>query len=618
MIQGMIYLCPVKLEEMDRLSLNISCCLLWILAILPLSGCARIMGSAGGGSGQMASVNFSFGVRHNDSVWLSGDAGIRDINIYVYHNGKLECSAYFEDAGKVGISIESGRLYRIYALANVGLMYPPVDEQALREGRYGIAEMDALQSSAVPMSASAAVPVTGTHLSIGMELSPLVAKLGLKVEVPDRGKFRVESIRIGNIASAFCPFADSCQATSVLEEAYLVPEDKLGAVNDGRIIYVHVPENCQGVFFQGNRDSRRKTPENLPPEIRGRCTYLEITVIREDVPEIFVFCLGRDAVSDCNVVRNTYEKVTLHFADDYGDYVWEVKDSVSAPGTDFIAGGESGHILYTDSQRELIQLQVNSARDAWQDIIYAGGKYVMAGDCGTLASSSDGDSWHTAEMGDIAWQALAYGEGKYVAVGFRTRSYPRRVTGYTAVSSDGMSWVLTEQEGYCLQDVAYGAGMFLASGSLSATGNLRAGHFFTLDGDDKWQLCGGLPQPCPCLIYGKGSFVALGKGRIMCSDDGVQWSLVEDTGCSDVCNMAYGGGTYVCTGTSGRTVYSLGGLDWSVSGISGVSLSGVSYGRGVFISTGKGGLVMISRDGESWERVDTASPMDLYCAAVKQ
>ena len=192
---------------MDRFSLSIMFLAVWLVMLVSVSGCAKTQGEGAAGSpSRRASVSFSVSIRDRAGVWPA--AAVENINIYVYRDGMLEDSAYSGEADKIGISVETGREYSFYALANVGQRYPPVEERLLKSSRYDIAGLVVLQSGMIPMSASAEASVSGEHCSIPIELSPVAAKLGLKLEAPARWKYRVQSVRVVNLAADYCPFVD--------------------------------------------------------------------------------------------------------------------------------------------------------------------------------------------------------------------------------------------------------------------------------------------------------------------------------------------------------------------------------------------------------------------------
>ena len=606
--------------------LNVRDAVIWLFIVCAFSGCRRMTWERGSEDlTHRTSVSFNIGVVNAGTVWQEGEAGIKDVNIYVYRNGSLEDYVYTEDITKAGMYLESGREYRFYALANKGQLYPPLDERSLKNSRYSIRELSELGAEGLPMSAVSSAIVSGAHCSVSLSLSPVAAKIGLKVEVPSSGNFRLESVRIVNPAEDYSPFSDGYKAKTVLG-AYSASQDEIEYVREGRIIYVSVLENCQGVLFPDNEDSRDKTPDNLPAGKQSGCTCLEITVAGDggsaDSGRVYSLCLGADAVSDCNIVRDTYSLVTLRLTGNGPrDYIWEVRSGANVPGIRFVAAGESGNVLYTDSQGEIIEIRVGDV--AWRDIIYASGKYVMAGDDGRLAYSPDGETWQVTEAGTAHWQALAYGNGRYVAVGYRMsalsgRAYPRKVNGYAAVSTDGISWQVTEKKGYCMEDVAYGKGTFAATGYyMTAAGGITSGHFFASSDGESWRVCKGFQSDFPCLVYGKDGFVAMSDGYLAYSPDGISWQNTEDTGFRLVYNLAYGEGTYAGPDIFGRAVYSVGGIGWTRTETGAKGYSGIFYSKGCFLMPGDGGLLMFSDNGKAWRKAETGSSVDLYCAAVR-
>ena len=312
-----------------------------------LWGCAEMPGGTGTeDQARMTSVSFNITVRNGDTVWPSGGVGISDVNIYVYRDGKLEGSVFSGKTDKIGMQLESGREYRFYALSNVGLMYPPAEERLLKSSRYDIAGLPVLQSDDLPMSASSSAVVAGTHCSVSLSLVPVAAKLGLKVEAAERNGFHLKSIRIVNLAAEYSPFSDAYKARTMLPEDFSASQEEISAVSAGKIIYVPVLENCQGELFPGNTDSRNKTPDRLSSEYSSMCTWLEITAVcigsgDGSGESVYRFCIGGDAVSDCNIVRNTYSRITLRLTgDSMTDYEWNVRNGVKAPEIGFIAAGE--------------------------------------------------------------------------------------------------------------------------------------------------------------------------------------------------------------------------------------------------------------------------------------
>ena len=252
-------------------------CLCLLPPLLCFGGCARFESDTRPEDPvkqDMTYVSFNIGTASLETRDASV-AAVNDINVYAYRNGKLEGNVYSDNLRKTGMYLESGKEYVFYALANVGQSYPPLEESELKALRNTVSGPDGLDlDAAVPMSATGTAVVDGAHCSLGIKLTAMVAKIGLKVESCEG--FEVHTVRFMNIAADYCPFAASSQARAVMTEEFTGDSDEIREINSGKIIYVPVLENCQGSLFPANEDSRDKTPENLSDDRRALCTYVEV------------------------------------------------------------------------------------------------------------------------------------------------------------------------------------------------------------------------------------------------------------------------------------------------------------------------------------------------------
>ena len=602
-------------------------CLCLLPPLLCFGGCARFESDTRPEDPvkqDMTYVSFNIGTASLETRDASV-AAVNDINVYAYRNGKLEGNVYSDNLRKTGMYLESGKEYVFYALANVGQSYPPLEESELKALRNTVSGPDGLDlDAAVPMSATGTAVVDGAHCSLGIKLTAMVAKIGLKVESCEG--FEVHTVRFMNIAADYCPFAASSQARAVMTEEFTGDSDEIREINSGKIIYVPVLENCQGSLFPANEDSRDKTPENLSDDRRALCTYVEVCASHnvsgqaaEDA--VYRFCLGQDAVSDCNVTRNTYTRVTLRITGaGSGDFSWKLGRDIPIPDVRLVAAGSSGKVIYTDSAGEVLDMKVGET--GWYDIIHAGDRYVMVGEDGWTACSDDGAFWDAVKVSDADWQSVAYGSGKYVAVGYKeyrlSKAYPTQMKGYVAVSEDGVSWNVSEMEDFCLEDIACGGGVFVITGYYKTpAGSFTSGRFFISSDAGSWTESHVYDAGYPCIVYGNDVFAVIGHGSFSCSSDGVSWTPPEDIRYRYVNDIAYGNGTYVAVGFFGTVIYSLGGLGWDKADVSVRSLSGVAYGGGCFIASGDDGVLMYSSDGNVWKTIDTGQDEDLYCVCMK-
>ena len=92
-------------------------------------------------SEQETAVQFFIESIDTDSVKSSIDASetvVKDINIYAYHNGKLEKAEYFEDVSSFTVSLIKERKYNLYALSNMGRMTPPSLEESMLQTKFSM------------------------------------------------------------------------------------------------------------------------------------------------------------------------------------------------------------------------------------------------------------------------------------------------------------------------------------------------------------------------------------------------------------------------------------------------------------------------------------------------
>lgn len=135
----------------------------------------------------------------------------------------------------------------------------------------------------------------------------------------------------------------------------------------------------------------------------------------------------------------------------------------------FIALGKlnsSGYLFSSTDGINWSKISLISNYYYWKSLIYAGGKYVVAGyifssvPSGAIATSVNGINWNIVKVGDgdYRWNDVAYGNGRYVAVDD---------TGSIALSDDGETWRVKSSNipglsGLSMQKIIYANGVFLA------------------------------------------------------------------------------------------------------------------------------------------------------------
>jgi len=242
---------------------------------------------------------------------------------------------------------------------------------------------------------------------------------------------------------------------------------------------------------------------------------------------------------------------------------WEtVIDGVIAPKAIaqgnglFIAAG-SGALLQSTDGVSWRRLNVPGplSQGAVQDILFAQGIFVAAGDLGRLMTSEDGLQWTQRYSGMAAtgFTGVAFGGGSFIAV--------------TDMGIGG-SLIYRSEDG--LQWTAVGSG---------GMGSFRA------------------------VTYGDGVFVAAGDaGLLMSSTNGTTWRMVPNVNSTLFFRaLAFGNHHFVAAAArAGALLVSDNGIDWNASGASTESFPGVAFGNGWFVAVDGYGQLRASRTGDFW------------------
>jgi hypothetical protein len=234
-------------------------------------------------------------------------------------------------------------------------------------------------------------------------------------------------------------------------------------------------------------------------------------------------------------------------------------------------------------------------------ISYGDGRFVAAGESGTLYTSSDGADWKERSSGtDRSLKDVAYGGTILVAVGER---------GTVLSSPDGVVWTgRNSGTGYDLNGVGYGQGAFVAVGD--------GGIILTsVDGLTWLRGDSGTHQGFNKIAYGKDIFVVVGKnGTVLTSPDGAVWTLQVSGTHHHLEGIAYGKDTFVAVGETILT--SSDGKAWTER-IPETShrILGVAYGSGFFAAVAENGAILTSADGADWTLRDTGTRRTLRAIA---
>ncbi len=238
------------------------------------------------------------------------------ITLAAYEDGSLVTSAHFTSRlDAMTMTLESGVSYTVYALVNMGDMRSelPASESGLSALTYLIPSYTSgktsLASRGLPMAGK--LDYNGKTSVIPVER--LLAKVTTHLTCEWEGAaFR--EVKVCNLNRVLRPFGtgEATGAQDSLDEQEF--QDGTGTASGTFVFYV--PENCQG-SLSGITSSSGKSPDksSAVAAVRDRLTYLEAVVDASGPYKgsiIYRSYLGKDAVSDFDILRNTH-------------YVWKVR-----------------------------------------------------------------------------------------------------------------------------------------------------------------------------------------------------------------------------------------------------------------------------------------------------
>ncbi len=555
-----------------------------------------------------------------------------------YINNTVIC-AYDRDGMLVGevelsgkytgyMTLLTGRTYDVYALANVKDFSAPKYEGEIFGMRYAIGDISEFDRYGFPMATRVTITVSENEMKVRLNMVRTVSRISFSAESSSLPGFRVTSVRLMNAPMDVTCFRSSSAATSTADGDSATDRD-LDIINSGGSADFYMFENCQGVLLPDNTDPAKKVPGNLPAAKSELCTYFEVTAVLDGTsgltgPVTYRFYLGQDLVSDFNVFRNHHNKVTLVVTSGGLDEVsWRIdSDELIPVPVPIVAVGSKGLICYTDENGSVRRQTVGT--HTWNDVIFAGGKYVAVGGNGSIAVSSDGVSWDLQIVGTANWQSVAYGNGCFIVAGYYERfvtgsSYTKRIFGYVARSTDAGRWTLTEDADHAWYDIIYGNGAFLASGSYEMWGTSTTSWITKRSSNGStWYKhdCGS--RVYTCLLAGKNEYVALTSGTYVYSYYGQDWSAPNYGGFANIDEVVWDKKRkYVAVGRTGNVVHSSDCRNWSASSVPETKTwYHVTYGKDRFFAVGSGGSAIYSADGETWYKINMGITNTLYSVCV--
>ena len=239
------------------------------------------------------------------------------VTLAAYADGKLTVSQHYTTAlDAMALELDPGLTYTIYALVNMGDMTAsfPRSESDLESLTYRIPSYtegaESLAARGLPMAGTLDYPGHGTVISVERLLAKVTAHLSCEWE-----DAAIRSVRVCNLNRVLRPFGEAVRDEDWDQQEF---DDGTGTASGTFVFYV--PENRQGTIG-GILTSREKSPD-ANDEVRARSnrlTYLETTVEGTGTilgAIVYRSYLGRNAVTDFDILRNARYEWTLRFLPD--------------------------------------------------------------------------------------------------------------------------------------------------------------------------------------------------------------------------------------------------------------------------------------------------------------
>ncbi len=254
----------------------------------------------------------------------------------------------------------------------------------------------------------------------------------------------------------------------------------------------------------------------------------------------------------------------------------------------FIAVGRNGTIV--SSADGVLWTSLNSGTTKWiKAITYSNQMFKAVGWEGVYLTSDDGQQWNVqilATSNDYH-NDIIYAGGLYVVVGYFNDIAPR---GNAINSVDGINWDV-DTMGFAAYHygIAYGANTYVVAGS--------AGKILSSPDCDIWtEETSGSGPNLISVYFANNLFVVVGAdGFILSSANGQNWSIVGTVTSETLFEVQFCHDTWVAVGANGTLLTSKAGDNWAARNSSTNSnLKGIAFGNNTVVAVGENGLILQS------------------------
>lgn len=257
---------------------------------------------------------------------------------YRESDGSLAAVQNSSSAEYIDMELPCG-IYNIYITANMDDFHIPEKEGELVTEYHSIGYFSQLKN-ALPMCWNGKAELKpGENTTIHANLSRLVSKTGLKIDMGTIKGLDIKSVRLCQGAGKIWPFMEGgsrIEKPSDTMDGDHATEEDIRRLMAGETIWLYVTENCQGILLPDNTDPWAKVPDNIGNSAE-LCTYIEMIGEWKGTADYkgtvkYRFFLGEDTVSDFNIRRNSMNCITLYLEEGgFGRLNWKIDTSEMNP-----------------------------------------------------------------------------------------------------------------------------------------------------------------------------------------------------------------------------------------------------------------------------------------------
>ena len=308
-------------------------------------------------------------------------ARITDLNIFVYHDGRLleKAGGYFTDMSELALTFPYDKDgFNIYMVGNIGRAEAPALESDVCRIRHVVDTYDAFRITGFPVAEAFPDHKKGTVAVFGLKRLVGQYNVTMKPSASD-AEYCVTDVRLHNCALDMYPFGSGDKAAVFTDSGDCLTADDISGLNEGESVSLYFVENLQGELLPGNTDRSRKIPSvlnNIASGLADCCTYIEITADITTPAASYTdgkyrFYLGRNETTDFSIERNTLYDVTLDFTQNMvNEHEWRIdvdapqmKPLVLSKEKAYVAFGVNDHI-WIDGPRMRINENESTETDS--------------------------------------------------------------------------------------------------------------------------------------------------------------------------------------------------------------------------------------------------------------